>query len=137
MDLGWLALSLGCPGCWSGCPISWTNPIGAQYKLLTDLHSYSLSEFMVLDAATRSNLELSQTIRTGSVRGSLLGVIDQTVTPMGKRLIQQWISKPLLDVQKISERQDGVEIFYQDGLLRAELRVPSNPSMIWSELSTG
>jgi DNA mismatch repair protein MutS len=91
-------------------------------KLLSGLSTYSLDEFMVLDAATRRNLELTETIRHGSVNGSLLGVLDQTVTPMGKRLLRQWVSKPLLEVEVISGRQDEVEYFFDDGLLRAELR---------------
>ncbi len=89
-------------------------------KLLTDFSTYALQEFMVLDAATRRNLELTETIRDGSVSGSLLGVLDRTVTPMGKRLIRQWVSKPLLDVDAIRKRQDGVEAFFKNGLLRAE-----------------
>jgi len=77
----------------------------AALKLLTGLSTYSISEFMNLDASTRRNLELSETIRDGNVRGSLLGELDHTITPMGKRLIRQWVSKPLLDVQNIRERQ--------------------------------
>ncbi len=91
-------------------------------KLLTDLSTYTLDEFMVLDAETRRNLELTETIRSGKVQGSLLGILDLTRTPMGGRLIHQWVSKPLLDVSQIDLRLDAVETFYQDGLLRAELR---------------
>ena len=96
-------------------------------KLLTGLSTYSTSEFMTLDAATRRNLELTETIRDGHVEGSLLGVLDYSITPMGKRMMRQWVSKPLLDVGLILERQDGVSFFYQDGLLRAELRSAFKP----------
>jgi DNA mismatch repair protein MutS len=91
-------------------------------QLLTGLSRYSLEEFMTLDAATRRNLELTETIRTGTAVGSLLGILDQTITPMGKRLLRQWVSKPLLDVEKIRNRHDGVELFFEDGLLRGETR---------------
>ncbi len=91
-------------------------------KLLTGMHTYSTTEFMTLDAATRRNLELTETIRRGEVRGSLLGVLDHTVTPMGKRLIRQWVGKPLVDVEKIDQRQAGVQFFFDDGLLRVEVR---------------
>ncbi len=91
-------------------------------KLLTDLSVYTLDEFMVLDAETRRNLELTETIRTGKVAGSLLGILDHTRTAMGSRLIHQWVSKPLLDVEKIEKRLDAVDFFYQKGLLRAEVR---------------
>lgn len=91
-------------------------------KLLSGLSRYSLEEFMTLDAATRRNLELTETIRTGTTSGSLLGILDQTITPMGKRLIRQWVSKPLLDVTSIQKRHQGVTVFFKDGLKRAEIR---------------
>jgi DNA mismatch repair protein MutS len=91
-------------------------------KLLSSLTSYSLYEFMTLDASTRRNLELTETIRTGETEGSLLGVLDCTVTPMGKRLLRQWVSKPLLDVDTIRKRHEGVAYFHEDGVLRAALR---------------
>jgi DNA mismatch repair protein MutS len=99
----------------------------AALKLLTGLSTYSLNEFMTLDAATRRNLELTETIRSGQESGSLLAILDHTVTPMGKRLMHQWVSKPLLDITLIQKRQDGVEIFFKDGLLRAELREALKP----------
>ena len=74
-------------------------------NLLTGLSTYQLHEFMTLDAATRRNLELTETIRGSSKMGALLGVLDHTVTPMGGRMIYQWLSKPLLDVEKIQRRQ--------------------------------
>jgi DNA mismatch repair protein MutS len=91
-------------------------------KLLTHLSTYTLDEFMALDAATRRNLELMETLRTGDMRGSVLGVIDATVTPMGKRLLRQWIGNPLLDLERINKRLSQVEAFYNDGLWRAEMR---------------
>jgi DNA mismatch repair protein MutS len=94
--------------------------------LLTGLRVYSTAEFMTLDAATRRNLELTETLR-GEIRNSLLGTLDLTVTPMGKRLIRQWVSQPLLDVGKIRGRQDGVEYFFGQGMLRAELRAALRP----------
>jgi len=100
--------------------LSETQP--SALKLLTRLSTYSLSEFMILDAATRRNLELTETLRGASGPGSLLHVLDHTITPMGNRLIRQWVSKPLLDVDQIARRQAGVTLFFGDGLLRAELR---------------
>lgn len=99
----------------------------AALGLLTGLGTYNLSEFMVLDEATRRNLELTGTIRGGSEHGSLLAVLDHTVTPMGKRLIRQWVSKPLLDINRISQRQDGVAYFAGQGLKRAEIRQALSP----------
>jgi DNA mismatch repair protein MutS len=90
-------------------------------KLLNSLNTYTLDEFMVLDAETRRNLELTETIRGGKTKGSLLSVLDATKTPMGGRLLYQWVSKPLLDVNRINKRLDAVEFFFKNGLLRAEL----------------
>jgi len=99
---------------------------GAALGLLTGLRVYSLDEFMTLDAATRRNLELTETLR-GEMKGSLLGVLDHTVTPMGKRLIRQWVSQPLLDVDRIRQRQDGIEFFFSRSMLRAEVRAALKP----------
>jgi len=96
-------------------------------NMLDRLTTYTLSEFMTLDASTRRNLELTETIRSGQTKGSLLGELDKTVNPMGKRLIRQWVSKPLLDVPLIKRRFDGVDMFFGDGLLRAELRQALKP----------
>lgn len=98
----------------------------AALKLLTSLRTYHLSEFMTLDASTRRNLELDETLR-GERKGSLLGTLDLTITPMGKRLIHQWVSQPLLDVAKIQHRQLGVEYFFQQGMVRAEVRAALKP----------
>jgi DNA mismatch repair protein MutS len=95
-------------------------------KLLTSLRSYSIHEFMTLDASTRRNLELEETLR-GERKGSLLGVLDRTVTPMGKRLLHQWISQPLLSVEKIRRRQEGVRYFFDDSMKRAEIRNALKP----------
>lgn len=104
--------------------------------LLTTLGTYSLNEFMTLDAATRRNLELTETIRGGQVKASLLGVLDHTVTPMGERLMAQWVSKPLLDVGQIVARQEGVTFFFQKGMLRAEIRSAFKPLADLERLTT-
>ncbi|OGO12189.1 MAG: DNA mismatch repair protein MutS [Chloroflexi bacterium RBG_16_47_49] len=108
----------------------------AALKLLSSLSTYSTSEFMNLDASTRRNLELTETIRDGSVQGSLLGELDRVITPMGKRLIRQWVSKPLLDVEQIHQRQQGVLFFFNHGMLRAELRAAMKPLSDLERLTT-
>ena len=94
--------------------------------LLTSLRTYSINEFMTLDAATRRNLELDETLR-GERKGSLLGTLDQTVTAMGKRMMHQWVSQPLLNVDRIKRRQNGVQYFFDDGMKRAEVRAALKP----------
>jgi len=91
---------------------------------------------MVLDAATRRNLELTETIRTGAAEGSLLSALDYTVSPMGKRLIRQWVSKPLLNLEQIHRRQHAVRYLLEEGMLRAELRAGLKPLADLERLSS-
>ena len=91
-------------------------------NLLNSLNTYHFNEFMVLDAVTRRNLELAETLRYQQKKGSLLHILDHTITPMGVRLLTQWISKPLLDIQKINQRLDGVQAMLNAGIPRTELR---------------
>ncbi|MBN1266843.1 MAG: DNA mismatch repair protein MutS [Anaerolineales bacterium] len=105
--------------------LSRTQP--AVLPLLNRLSTYSIEEFMILDRATRRNLELTETIRGGSTKGSLLGVLDQTITPMGRRLLRQWLNKPLLDADQINQRLDRVEAFFDDGMWRSEVRAALKP----------
>ncbi|MDD2522804.1 MAG: DNA mismatch repair protein MutS [Anaerolineaceae bacterium] len=83
--------------------------------------TYSLSDFMVLDAETRRNLELTETLRDGKTDGSLLSILDKTQTAMGKRLLRNWVNKPLLDIEKIDQRLDAVAYFYDHGVERKQI----------------
>ncbi|MBW2170699.1 MAG: DNA mismatch repair protein MutS [Deltaproteobacteria bacterium] len=76
---------------------------------ITGITSYSLSDFMVVDEVSRRNLELFEAIWTGARRGSLLGIMDRTLTPMGARMLRAWIQYPLLDIEQIRLRLDSVE----------------------------
>lgn len=89
---------------------------------LTHVTTYATDGFMTLDAATRRNLELTQTLRSGSVKGSLLGVLDLTVTPMGARLLRQWLQRPLLDHAALEQRLDAVQALVENTPARAEVR---------------
>jgi DNA mismatch repair protein MutS len=89
---------------------------------LAGLRTYSTSEYMTLDEATRRNLELTETIRSGSVQGSLLGVLDGTLTPMGGRALRRYLSQPLLEVEALNRRLDLLQGWYENAPLRAELR---------------
>ncbi len=99
----------------------------AVLPLLTRLSTYTLDDFMALDHATRRNLELTETLRTGEVRGSLLGVLDATLTPMGRRLLRTWLVSPLLDRARIDRRLDQVQAFAADGMARTEVRGALRP----------
>ena len=79
---------------------------------ITDLQTYSVNEFMVLDRQTRRNLELFLAGRWDSDESSLFSILDRTSTPMGGRLLQTWIGKPLLSVSDIEMRQEAVAWFF-------------------------
>ncbi|MBF0347634.1 MAG: DNA mismatch repair protein MutS [Magnetococcales bacterium] len=80
------------------------------------------NEGMVLDDACRRNLELNVSLRDGERRGSLLGVLDTTMTAMGSRLLAQWLNYPLQDIQAINRRQEGVRWLLHHGVARDGLR---------------
>ncbi len=94
---------------------------GALAQIVT-LSTYATTRFMTLDAATRRNLELTETIRERKVRGSLLGVLDLTLTPMGGRLLRARLAQPLLDRVELEARLDEVQAFYEDTILRGRVR---------------
>jgi len=88
---------------------------------LTALETYSTHGFMTLDPYTRRNLELFESGRSGSVKGSLLWVLDRTRSPMGGRLMRRWIGQPLLDIAMLEQRQETINELLNDTLLQARL----------------
>ncbi len=86
------------------------------------LSFYSRSRFMFLDSTTLRNLDVLQSGAGGGVKGSLLGILDETVTPMGARMLRKWLLQPCRDVQPIVERQDSVAELKEAHLFRGKLR---------------
>ncbi len=89
---------------------------------ITRLEHYRRQQHMIIDEATRRSLELTHTMRDGQRHQSLLGVIDETCTPMGARLLADWLSSPLTDTGRITDRLDSVEELLGDLTLRDDLR---------------
>lgn len=85
------------------------------------IEAYELSEYMILDAATRKNLELVETLREKNKYGSLLWAIDKTKTNMGARLLKNWICQPLKRVDDIIARQNSVSELVQKSDVRYSL----------------
>lgn len=94
----------------------------AALALLTGLRTYSTDQYMLLDSATRRNLELARSLR-GTARGSLASVLDRSLTPMGGRLLHTWLNQPLIDRAVIESRLETVQFFFDRAALRAELRL--------------
>ena len=89
---------------------------------IRDIDFYKIEKYMMLDMASRRNLELTETMRDKRRKGSLLWVLDRTKTSMGGRLLRKWIEQPLISVDDINERLDGVEEFVNSYIIRAEVR---------------
>ena len=85
------------------------------------IEAYELSEYMILDASTRKNLELTETLREKNKYGSLLWAIDQTKTNMGARLLKSWICQPLKNVSDIMARQNSVSELVSNSDVRFKL----------------
>jgi DNA mismatch repair protein MutS len=89
---------------------------------ITRLTPYRRGETLALDEMTRRSLELTRTLRDGKRDGSLLAVIDRTVTPMGARLLADWLTSPLTLLDAITERHDAVSELSSHAGLRADMR---------------
>lgn len=83
---------------------------------------YDLNDFMIIDAATQQHLELVFSWQGLKKSGSLLSILDQTETPMGGRMLKQWLLHPLLTVEDINQRLDSVEHFVTNQSLRKKFR---------------
>ena len=89
---------------------------------ITELSLYSPGDYMLIDAATRRNLELCETLRQKEKKGSLYWVLDKTRTAMGARALRHDIEQPLTDRTQIEKRLDAVEDLVLQGIFRSELR---------------
>jgi DNA mismatch repair protein MutS len=89
---------------------------------LQPLKTYNLSDFLILDQQTRRNLEITQTVRDGSLYGSLLWALDRTCTAMGGRALRRWLLQPLLDKKGIIARLDSLAELKQNPSLRQDIR---------------
>lgn len=83
---------------------------------------YRSGDSLEIDEATRRSLEITRTFRSGAREGSLLSVIDQTITPPGSRLLADWVSAPLTSVSAITARQDAVEMLRNHATIRRQIR---------------
>jgi len=89
---------------------------------LTRLERYVGEGRMFLDRQTQASLELTETLRSGERKGSLLWVLDKTRTPMGARLLREWVTSPLLRVEEIRGRQGAVRELVDDEARRLEVQ---------------
>ena len=94
---------------------------------MSRLTRYATGNYMVLDSATRRNLELVETLREKQKRGSLLWVLDKTKTAMGARTLRKYVEQPLIDKESIVKRLDAVVELKDNAICREEIREYLNP----------
>jgi DNA mismatch repair protein MutS len=97
------------------------NQVSALQHIRT-LSTYSVDNFMYLDAAARRNLELTRSLVDGSRKGTLIEVLDMVHTAMGARLLRRWLDEPLQDIEAIETRLQCVQELVNDSLTREEVR---------------
>ena len=86
------------------------------------IHTYLVTDYMILDADAQRNLELTRSLRDNSTRGTLVEILDATLTPMGGRRLRQCLLQPLIDPPTINARLDAVEEFHSSISLQEEMR---------------
>ena len=86
------------------------------------MYRYEQSDYMSLDSSTKRNLELSSSMHEGKLEGSLISVLDQTITPMGGRLLRRWLTHPLKKLDSIQLRLNRVEILFEQRNVRTDIR---------------
>lgn len=89
---------------------------------ITSFEAYASGQYMTLDPFTRRNLELVETVRERSKKGSLFWLLDRTVTSMGTRLLRRWMDQPLLSKAAIEDRLEAVDVLFHQYILREDLR---------------
>lgn len=114
--------SLELAQCASGALITYledTQKIDLRH--IEKIEIYKIEQYMMIDSSSRRSLELSETMRDGRKKGSLLWVLDKTSTAMGGRKLRRWIEQPLLDAEEINLRLEAVSEFKDGFMLRNEL----------------
>ncbi len=94
----------------------------SELEHILSIDFYKAEEFMSIDASSRRNLEITETMREKQKKGSLLWVLDKTVTAMGGRMLKRWIEQPLIDIDYINYRQEAVSELKDLFMVRSELR---------------
>ncbi len=108
--------------CALGAVIEYLYETGVTGNIaVSSVDFYARNKFMRLDMTAVRNLEIVETIRTKSKKGTLLWVLDKTKTAMGKRLIKSWIEQPLMSLNEINLRHNAVEELFGDTVMRGEL----------------
>jgi len=126
----------------AGCIVNYLNET-QKNKLahVKKIYNYDFSDYIILDAATKRNLEITASINEGGREGTLISILDRTRTSMGARLIKKWVSRPLKIKDKIDKRLQTVKDFYDNkpdrGKIAGTLNSIADLERLLSKISTG
>ena len=94
----------------------------SSIEQINTVTKYDIERYMQLDTSTRKNLEILESNREHTKKGSLLWVLDETVTAMGGRALRHWLESPLLNKDEIEKRQNAVEVLVNNNIFRDDLQ---------------
>ena len=126
----------------AGCIVNYLNE--TQKKNLSHLkkiYNYDYTNYIILDPATKRNLEITTSISEGGREGTLISILDRTQTAMGGRLLKKWVARPLKKKELIEKRLNTVNDFFQNKIDRKkvieELKSIADLERLISKISTG
>ncbi len=107
----------------AGCIVNYLNETQKNnLSHINKINKYDFTDYIILDPATKRNLEITTSIFEGGREGTLISIIDKTLTAMGGRLLKKWISRPLKVRENINKRLEAVEDFYNNKISRKKIR---------------
>lgn len=126
----------------AGCVMNYLNET-QKNKLshIKKIYNYDYTDYIILDPATKRNLEITASITEGGREGTLISILDKTQTSMGGRLMKKWISRPLKKRDNILKRLDAVRDFFENKTLRKnlieDLKSVADLERLLSKVATG
>jgi len=126
----------------AGCVMNYLNET-QKNKLshIKKIYNYDYTDYIILDPATKRNLEITSSITEGGREGTLISILDRTQTSMGGRLLKKWISRPLKKKDNILKRLDAVRDFFENKTIRKnlteDLKAIADLERLLSKVATG
>ncbi|MCX6163684.1 MAG: DNA mismatch repair protein MutS, partial [Ignavibacteriae bacterium] len=126
----------------AGCVMNYLNEM-QKNKLshIKKIYNYDYTDYIILDPATKRNLEITASISEGGREGTLISILDRTQTSMGGRLLKKWISRPLKRKENILKRLEAVREFFENKTLRKnlveDLKAIADLERLLSKIATG
>lgn len=106
----------------AGCIMNYLNETQKnRLEHIKKIYKYDYTDYIILDPATKRNLEITASISEGGREGTLISILDQTETPMGGRLLKRWVSRPLKRKEQIDKRLEAVNEFFESKSVRKKL----------------